>query len=110
MASEDHADRVRMLVGDRGDVEGELESGAPPRHPEDPLAKAGSRQSLTVRRRGEGDPSIRMEVIDVGQGHEAMHGGVYRGSRAAFAMKAEVEGGDHLVLALFSRIDVHERP
>ena len=110
VAAEDHPDRVRMPVGDRGDVEGELEAGAAPGHPEHPPAEAGSRQRLTVRRRGKGDPGVGMEVIDVGQGHEAVHCGIYRGGRAALAMKAEVEGGDHLVFALFSRIDVHERP
>ena len=40
---------------------------------------------------------------------EPVHGGVDRRRRAALAVQAEVERGDHLVLALHARVDVDER-
>ena len=40
---------------------------------------------------------------------EAVHGGVDRRRRAALAVEAEVERGDHLVLALLARVHVDER-
>ena len=39
---------------------------------------------------------------------EAVHRGVDRRRRAALAVQAEVEGGDHLVLPLLARVDVDE--
>ena len=39
---------------------------------------------------------------------EAVHGGVDRRRRAAPAVEAEVERGDHLVLAVLARVDVDE--
>ena len=39
---------------------------------------------------------------------EAVHRGVDRRRRAAFAVEAEVERGDHLVLALLAGVDVDE--
>jgi hypothetical protein len=39
-----------------------------------------------------------------------MHRGVDRRRRTALAVQAVVEGGDHLILALDSGIDVHQLP
>ena len=50
-----------------------------------------------------------MEVVDVGGVDEAVHRGVDRRRRAAPAVQAVVERGDHLVLALDARVDVDER-
>ena len=54
-------------------------------------------------------PGIGVEVVDVGGVDEAVHRGVDRRRRAAPAVQAVVERGDHLVLALDARIDVDER-
>ena len=40
VAAEDAADRLRVLLRDRGDVQAELEAGPAPRHPDDAVAEA----------------------------------------------------------------------
>ena len=50
-----------------------------------------------------------MQVVDVRGVDEAVHRGVDRRRRAALAVQAVVERGDHLVLALDARVDVDER-
>ena len=59
---------------------------------------------------GDGDAAVGVEVVDVGGGDEAVHRGVDRRRRAAPPVEAEVERGDHLVLALLARVDVDEGP
>ncbi len=44
-----------------------------------------------------------------GRGDEPVHRGVDRRCRAALAVAAEVERGDHLVFALVARVHVDER-
>ena len=68
-----------------------------------------ARQLLAVDRRGDRDPGVGMQVVDVGAVDQAVHGGVDRRRGAAFAVGAEVERRDHLVLAVDARIDVDER-
>ncbi len=97
-------------VVDRGDVETELEPGASPRHPHDPVAVDVLGQLLAVDGGGDGDAAVGVEVVDVGGVDEAVHRGVDRRRRAALAVEAEVEGGDHLVLALLARVHVDEGP
>ncbi len=58
--------------------------------------------------RGDGDAAVGVQVVDVGGVDQAVHRGVDRRSRTALAVQAEVEGGDHLVLAVDARIDVDE--
>ena len=50
-----------------------------------------------------------MQVVDVRRVDEPVHRGVDRRRGAALAVQAEVERGDHLVLALDARVDVDER-
>ena len=50
-----------------------------------------------------------MQVVDVRRVDEAVHRGVDRRRRAALAVQAVVERGDHLVLAVDAGVDVHER-
>ncbi len=108
VAAEDHADRLRVRLLDRGDVEAELEAGAPPRDPGDPVAEALAGQRLTVRRGRERDAGVGVQVVDVRGLDQAVHRGVDGRGGAALAERAEVERGDHLVLALDPRVDVDE--
>ena len=108
MAAEDDAHGVLVGVGDGGDVETELEPGAPPRHPHDAVAVDLLRQLLAVAGRCDGDAAVRMEVVDVGGVDEAVHRRVDRRCGAALAVEAEVEGGDHVVLSLLAWVDVDE--
>ena len=50
-----------------------------------------------------------MQVVDVRGIHEAVHRGVDRRRRAALAVQAVVERGDHLVLAVDAGVDAGER-
>ena len=109
MAAEDHADGLGTGGVDRGDVETELETGTPPRHPRDAVAVDVLRQLLAVGRGGDRDAAVRVQVVDVRRGDEAVHRGVDRRRRAAATVATEVERGDHLVLARVARIDVDER-
>jgi hypothetical protein len=108
VAAEDDADRLRLLALDRGDVEPELEAGAPPRHPGHAAAEALAGELLPVRGRREGDARVRVQVVDVRRRHQAVHRRVDRRSRAALAERAEVERGDHFVFALDARVDTRE--
>ena len=74
----------------------------------DPIAEAARGQGLAVGRGREGDPGVGVEVVDVVGGQQAVHRRVDRRRRAAPAVQAVVERGDHLVLALDARIDVGE--
>ena len=67
------------------------------------------RQLLAVGRGGNRDAAVGVQVVDVRRGDEAVHRGVDRRCRAAATVAAEVERGDHLVLARVARIDVDER-
>ena len=50
-----------------------------------------------------------MQVVDVRGIHQAVHRRVDRRRRAALAVQAVVERGDHLVLAVDARVHVNER-
>jgi hypothetical protein len=50
-----------------------------------------------------------VQVVDVRRPDEAVHRGVDRRRRTAPAVQAVVEGRDHLVLAVDTRVDVDER-
>ena len=106
--AEDHADRLRVVALDRGDVEAELEARPPPRHPGHPAAEALGGQRLAVGRGRERDARVRVQVVHVRGLDEAVHGGVDGRRRAALAERAEVERGDHLVLALDTRVDARQ--
>ena len=110
MAAEDRPDRLR---GAR----------AGPRPCRGPSWKPGRRQSTQATRSpkqrrvsaspsaavAKGDPRIGVEVVDMVGLDQAVHRGVDRRRRAAPAVQAVVERGDHLVLALDARVDVDER-
>ena len=108
VAAEDHADRARVRLLDRGDVQAELEARAPPGHPGDPAAEALGGQLLTVGRGRERDARVGVQVIDVRGLDQAVHGGVDGRRGAALAERAEVERGDHLILALHPRVDASQ--
>ena len=110
MAAQDDPDRLRVLGGHLGNVEAELETGAAPWHPQDPVAEASPGKGLAVDRGGKGDPCIRVQMVDVGRSDQSVHGRVDRGCRTAFAVKAKVEGGDHFVLVLGRRGRRRQRP
>ena len=93
---------------DRGDVEAELEAGAPPRHPHDLLAEDLRRELLAVGGGRDRDARVGVQVVDVRGIDEAVHRGVDRRRGAALAVQAVVERGDHLVFALDAGVDVHE--
>jgi hypothetical protein len=109
VSAEDAADGLRVAALHLGDVEAELEAGTTPGHPDDAVAEALLGEGLAVRGRGEGDAAVRVQVVDVGALHQAVHGGVDARGGAALPVQAEVERGDHLVLALDARVDVDER-
>jgi len=106
--AQDRPDRLRLLALDGGDVEAQLEPGPTPRDPGDPVAEGGPGERLAVRGRGEGDPGVGVEVVDVGGIHQAVHRRVDGRRGPAAAVEAIVERGDHLVLAFHARIRVHE--
>ena len=110
MAAEDHADRIGSLPSDRGDVEPELEPGPSPRGPRDAVTECLPRQRLAVRRGGERDPAVRVEVVDMGRVDQSVHRGVDRRGGTAAAEQAVVERRDHLVFLLDAGVDVDERP
>ena len=109
MAAKDRADGLRAGRADRGDVEAELEPRTTPRDPGHAIAEAAAGQVLAVGGGRERDAGVRMEVVDMGGVDQPVHRGVDRWRRAAAAVQAVVERGDHLVLALDAGIDVHER-
>ena len=109
VAAEDAADRLRVLLLDRGDVEAELEAGPAPRHPHDLLAEDLLGQRLAVGGGRDRDAGVGVQVVDVRGVHEPVHRGVDRRRRAALAVQAVVERRDHLVLALDARVDVDQR-
>ena len=108
VTAEDGADRSRVRAPDRGHVQAELEARPPPADPGDAIAEAAAGLVLAVGRGREGDAGVGVEVIDVTSVDQPVHRGVDRRRRAAAPVEAEVEGGDHLVLALDARIDVDE--
>ena len=108
VSAEDAADRLRIRGLDGSNVEPELESGAAPRHPHDPLTEGSGRQGLTVGGGGERNAGVRMQVVDMGGIHQGVHGRVDGGGRATLAVQRVVEGGDHLVLAIESGVDVDQ--
>ena len=63
---------------------------------------------LTVGRRGDGDAGVGVQMVDVRRVDQAVHGCVDRGRGSTFAVQAVVERGDHLVLAIDTRVDVGE--
>jgi hypothetical protein len=107
--AEDHPDGLWVIALDGGDVEAELEPGPPPRHPGHPAAEALAGQLLPVGGGGEGDAGVRVQVVHVRRLDQAVHGGVDRRGGAALAERAEVERRDHLVLALYARVDGGQR-
>ena len=103
-----HADGLRVRRLDRGDVQAELEAGAPPRHPHHPVAEALLGQLLPVGRGGQRDPGVRVQVVHVRGVDQPVHRGVDRRRGAALAVQAVVERGDHLVLAVDPGVDVDQ--
>ena len=93
---------------DRGDVEPELEAGPAPRHPDDLVAEDPLGQRLAVRRGGDRDAGVGVQVVDVRGVDEGVHRGVDRRGGTALAVQRVVERGDHLVLALDPGVDVLE--
>ena len=108
VAAEDHADGRRMVPFDRGDVEAELEAGPPPRHPRHAVTEALGGQRLPVLRGRERDPGVRVQVVHVRGVDQAVHRGVDGRRRPAFAERAVVERGDHLVFALDTGVDTRQ--
>jgi len=109
VTAQDHADQVRVVALDGGDVQAELEARPPPRHPRDPAAEAFPGQPLAVGGGRERDPGIRVQVVHVGGVEQPVHGGVDRRGRSALAVQAVVKRRDHLVLALDARVDAGQR-
>ena len=107
--AEDAADRVGVRCFDRGDVQPQLEARATPRHPDDLATEDLLRELGAVLGRRDRDARVGMQVVDVRGIHESVHRRVDRRGRAALAVQAVVERGDHLVLAVQAGVHVHER-
>ncbi len=108
--TEDAADRLRVGRLDRGDVQAELEPGTAPGHPHHPVAEHLAGQRLAVGGGRERDPGVGVQVVHVRGVDQRVHRGVDARRRTPLAVQAEVEGGDHLVLALEPRVHPDERP
>jgi hypothetical protein len=100
VTAQDDPDRGRARAPHLGDVQAELEARAPPGHPHHAAAEAVPGQGLPVGGGGQGDPGVRVQVVHVSGLDQPVHRGVDGRGRAALAVQAEVEGGDHLVLVL----------
>ncbi len=109
VTAEDAPDRRRVIALHRGDVDAELEAGAPPRHPDDAIAEALLGERLAVDGRRQRDARVGVEVVDVIGVDEAVHRRVDRRRGPAAAVQAVVERLHHLVLPLDARVDVDER-
>ena len=109
VAAEDAADRLRVGLLDRGDVEAELEARTTPGHPDDLVAEDLLGQRLAVGGRRDRDAGVGVQVVDVRGVDQAVHRGVDRRGGAALAVQAVVERRDHLVLALDPGVDLGQR-
>ena len=65
MTAQNHAPQIRLVASHRGDLEGELEAGSPPREPSDLVSVATLGQLLTVLGGRQGDHRIGVEMVDV---------------------------------------------
>ncbi len=108
MPAQDAADGLRVRRLDRGDVQPELETGAPPRHPHHPVTERLAGQLFPVDGGGQGDPGIRVQVIHVRGVDQAVHRGVDARGGAALAVQAVVERRDHLVLPVHPGVHVDQ--
>ncbi len=108
VTAEDAADGLRVGPLDLGDVQAELEAGAAPGQPRHGVAEAGGGEPFAVGGGGERDPGVGVQVVDVGGVDQTVHGGVDGRSRAALAVQAVLERGDHLVLLFHARVGVGE--
>ena len=107
--AQDAADRLRVGFLDLGDVQSQLESRPPPRHPGHLVAEDLPGQLLPVRRRRDRDPRVRMQMIDMRRIHQPVHRRVDARRRPTLAMQAVVERRHHLVLPLHPGIHAHQR-
>src|SRR5699024_8552208 len=108
VAAQDAADGAGIVAFDGGDVESELETGPAPRHPHHLVSENVLGELLAVGGGGDRDAGVGVQVVHVGGIHQSVHGGVDAGGGPALAVQAVVEGGDHLVLAIDARVDVHQ--
>ena len=107
--AEDDPDGLRVGRGDGRDIQAELEAGPPPRYPRHPVAEALGGQLLPVRRGGQRDPGVRMQMVHVRRVHQPVHRGVDRRRGSPLAKQAEVERRHHLVLPVHAGIHVRQR-
>ena len=110
VSTEDATNRLRVRLLNGGDVESQLETGTTPRHPHHRVTKALGRQLLALGGGRERDTGVRMQVIHVGAREQTVHGGIDRWCGPASSVHTEVEGRDHLVLALGTGVDPHQGP
>jgi len=106
MSAEDRADRLGVLLLDRGDVEAELEARTAPRHPDDLVAEDPLGELRAVGGGRNRDAGVGVQVVHVCGVDEGVHGGVDRRRGTTLAEQGVVERGDHLVLALDTRVHV----
>ncbi len=109
VAAQHHADGLRVVALDRGDVQAQLEPRPPPRHPDHSVAKTVGHQLLAIGRGGQRDAGVGVQVVYMCGVDQAVHRGVDRGRGTALSVQAEVESGDHLVLARDARITADQR-
>ena len=109
VAAQDDADGLRVRRRDRGDVQAQLEARAPPRHPHHPIAEASAVSFSPSAAVASAMPESGCRWSTCGGVDQPVHRGVDRRGGAAPAVQAEVERGDHLVLALDARVDVDQR-
>src|SRR5690606_29397381 len=82
--AQDAAHRIRIRALDVADVESELEAGPAPRHPHDLAAVDALGELGAVRRGGDGDAGVGMQVVDVRLLDEGVHRGVDGRRRTTF--------------------------
>ncbi len=78
-------------------------------HPRDGVAEDLAGERLAVGGGGDRDAGVGVQVVHVRRVDQAVHGRVDRRRRAALAVQAVVERGDHLVLAVDARVHVDQR-
>ncbi len=110
MPTQDATDGLRVRRLDRGNVQAELEAGAPPRHPHHPIPERLTGQFFPVDRGRQRDPRIRVQMIHMRRVHQTMHRRVNRRGGAALAVQAVIERRDHLILPVHAGIHVNQGP
>jgi hypothetical protein len=106
VATQDAANRTRILSLDFGDVETQLEARASPRHPHHLVAINLGGQLFAIRSGGNGDAGVWVKVVNMIRIDQGVHCGVDGRRSATFSVGAVVEGFHHLVFTIDTGIHI----